>query len=68
MLPLIVMFTCLGLGVAESIVERSAKKAVIRGLLALALGLVFGFIFDRFANIIFFIGQQIIASLGVADL
>lgn len=65
MLPLIVMFTCLGLGVAESIVERSAKKAVIRGLLALALGLVFGFIFDRVANIIFFIGQQIIASLGV---
>jgi hypothetical protein len=59
------MFTCLGLGVAESIVERSAKKAVIRGLLALALGLVFGFMFDRFANIIFFIGQQIIASLGV---
>src|SRR5690348_15737017 len=37
MLPLIVMLTCLGLGVAESIVERSAKKAVIRGLLALAL-------------------------------
>jgi len=65
MLPLIVMFTCLGLGVAESIVERSGKKALIRGLLAVALGLVFGFIFDRFANIIFFIGRQIIASLGV---
>jgi hypothetical protein len=65
MLPLIVMFMCLGLGVAESIVERSAKKAVIRGLLALALGLVFGFIFDRFANIIYAIGRQIIFSLGV---
>jgi hypothetical protein len=65
MLPLIIMFTCLGLGVAESIVERSAKKALIRGLLSLALGLVFGLIFDRFANIIFFIGKQIIASLGV---
>ena len=46
MLPMVVMFTCLGLGVAESIVERSGKKAVIRGLLALALGAVFGFIFD----------------------
>jgi hypothetical protein len=65
MLPLIVMFTCLGLGIAESIVERSAKKAVIRGLLALALGLVFGFVFDRFANIIFFVGKEIIAALGV---
>ena len=49
-LPLVVMFTCLGLGVAESIVERSAKKALIRGLLGLALGLVFGFIFDWIAN------------------
>jgi hypothetical protein len=65
MLPCIVTFTCLGLGVAESIVERSAKKAMIRGLLGLVLGLVFGFIFDRFANIIFFIGREIIASLGV---
>jgi type III secretion system (T3SS) inner membrane Yop/YscD-like protein len=65
MLPLIVMFTCLGLGVAESIVERSAKKALIRGLLAVALGLVFGFIFDWLANFIFIIGKAIIASLGV---
>ena len=65
MLPLIVMFTCLGLGVAESIVERSGKKALVRGLLALALGLVFGFIFDRFANYFYIIGQQIIFSLGV---
>ena len=59
------MFTCLGLGVAESIVERSAKKAMIRGLLGLALGLVFGFIFDWIANIFFAIGTAIIFSLGV---
>jgi hypothetical protein len=65
MLPVVVMFTCLGLGVAESIVERSGKKALIRGLLSLALGIVFGFIFDRFANIIYMIGREIIASLGV---
>ncbi|MGZ4860479.1 MAG: hypothetical protein ACXV8M_13040, partial [Candidatus Angelobacter sp.] len=37
-LPVIVMLTCLGLGVAESIVERSGKKALVRGLMALALG------------------------------
>ena len=49
-LPFVVMFTCLGLGVAESIVERSAKKAMVRGLLGLALGLVGGFIFDWIAN------------------
>jgi hypothetical protein len=64
-LPLVIMFTCLGLGVAESIVERSGKKALIRGLLSLALGIVFGFIFDRFANVIYMIGREIIASLGV---
>lgn len=64
-LPLVIMFTCLGLGVAESIVERSGKKALVRGLLSLALGIVFGFIFDRFANIIYVIGREIIAALGV---
>ncbi|HET9838122.1 MAG TPA: FHA domain-containing protein, partial [Candidatus Angelobacter sp.] len=65
MLPSIVMFMCLGLGLAESIVERSAKKASIRALLALPLGLVFGFIFDRIANILFYVGERMIFSLGV---
>ena len=65
MLPLIVMFTCLGLGVAESIVERSGKKALVRGLLALALGAVFGFLFDIAANVVFAILKSIIFSLGV---
>jgi hypothetical protein len=64
-LPFVVMLTCLGLGVAESIVERSAKKAMVRGLLGLALGLVGGFIFDWIANIFFAMGTAIIVSLGV---
>jgi hypothetical protein len=64
-LPVIVMLTCLGLGVAESIVERSGKKALIRGLLALALGAVFGIIFYIGAEFIFAILRQIIFSLGV---
>ena len=67
MLPLIVMFTCVGLGVAESIVERSAKKALVRGLLGTALGVVFGFIFDFIANFVYAIGMMIIFSLGVRD-
>jgi hypothetical protein len=65
MLPLIIMFTCLGLGVAESIVERSIKKALVRGLLGLALGAVFGLIFDRIANIVYYIGTGIIYEMGV---
>jgi hypothetical protein len=64
-LPVIVMLTCLGLGVAESIVERSGKKALIRGLLALALGAVFGIIFYIGAEFIFAILRQIIFALGV---
>jgi type III secretion system (T3SS) inner membrane Yop/YscD-like protein len=65
MLPLIIMFTCFGLGVAESIVERSAKKAFTRGLLALALGAVFGFIFDIVANLVYSILNGIIFAMGV---
>ncbi|MGZ4876288.1 MAG: FHA domain-containing protein [Candidatus Angelobacter sp.] len=64
-LPVIVMLTCLGLGVAESIVERSGKKALVRGLMALALGAVFGVIFDIAAEIVFALLRQIIFSLGV---
>ena len=64
-LPVIVMLTCLGLGIAESIVERSGKKALVRGLTALGLGAVFGVIFDIGAEIVFALLRQIIFSLGV---
>ena len=64
-LPVIVMLTCLGLGIVESIVERSGKKALIRGLTALGLGAVFGVVFDIGAGFVFAILRQIIFSLGV---
>jgi len=67
MLPLIVMFTCLGMGVAESVVERSVKKAFIRGLLGMVLGAVFGLIFDFIANIVYAVGLAIIVNMGVHD-
>lgn len=53
MIPLIITFMCLGLGVAESIVERSAGKAVLRGLLSLIAGIALGFLFDWMANILY---------------
>lgn len=65
LIPLVVAFICLGLGVAESIVERSPRKAAGRGLLALGAGALGGFIFDIVANIIFVIVVGIVASLGV---
>lgn len=65
MIPLIVAMLCLGFAISESIVERSLKKALIRGLVSLPLGLVMGFIFDFTANIIFSIGLAIIHEMGV---
>jgi hypothetical protein len=65
LLPLVIMFTCTGLGVAESIVERSGKKALIRAMLSLALGAVFGLIFYIAAEFVYTIGRMIIFSLGV---
>src|SRR6185312_1083954 len=65
MMPGFLTLLCLGLGVAESIVERSGRKALWRALLVLPLGLVFGFLFDTIANTIFRIGVKICFDLGV---
>jgi Inner membrane component of T3SS, cytoplasmic domain len=65
LIPLVVALMCLGLGVAESIVERSSQKALWRGMLALALGVVGGVVFDFLANIIFVIVVSIVAEMGV---
>jgi Inner membrane component of T3SS, cytoplasmic domain len=65
LIPLVVALMCLGLGVAESIVERSSQKALWRGMLALALGVVGGVVFDFLANIIFVIMVSIVAGMGV---
>src|SRR5690242_3079159 len=59
LLPLVIMFTCTGLGVAESIVERSAKKALIRAMLSLSLGAIFGLVFYIAASFVYGIGRYI---------
>jgi hypothetical protein len=53
MMPLIVTMMCIAFGVSESAVERSAKKALLRGALALPLGILLGFMFDIMANMFF---------------
>jgi hypothetical protein len=65
MIPAIVTFMCIGYGVSESIVERSARKAILRGLLALPLGVVLGFIFEAVANLIYNLGLNVCAQAGV---
>ena len=65
MIPLLVTLMCVGFAVAESIVERSTKKALIRGGLALPLGVVLGFIFSGMANVFYSIGLNICVEAGV---
>lgn len=65
MLPLIVTLMCTGFGLAESIVERSARKAAIRVGIALPLGVALGFILDVLASVIYNIGLGMCAAAGV---
>ena len=67
MMPLVVTLMCIGFGIAESVVERSPRKAAYRGALALILGLVLGFAFDFVANTVFNIALIFVTALGAAD-
>lgn len=64
MVPMVVAFCCLGCAIAESVVERSWRKAVIRGLLALALGIPLGFLFSFAANFMYAILLQLVSIGG----
>lgn len=64
MLPSIITLMCFGFAMAESAVERSAQKALLRGVLSLPLGLILGFFFDIMANAIYGIGLSICYQAG----
>jgi len=64
MLPSIVTLMCFAFAMAESLVERSAQKAVLRGVLSLPLGLILGFFFDLMANVIYSIGLNLCYQAG----
>ncbi len=65
LIPLVVTMSCIAFAVAESIVERSTRKALIRGSLALPLGMVLGFIFSGIANIFYSIALGLVSAAGV---
>ena len=65
MVPAVVTLMCIGLAVSESVVERSAKKALARGALSLPLGVILGFIFSIIAGVAFGILVQVGLSMGV---
>jgi len=64
MLPSIVTLMCFGFAMAESAVERSAQKALLRGVLSLPLGLILGFFFDMMANVIYNLGLSLCYQAG----
>ncbi len=65
MVALVIMFLCFGFSVAESIAERSLQKAMIRGLLSLALGLVFSVVFLFAGGLVYRVGMEICGAMGV---
>jgi hypothetical protein len=65
MLPLVTTFMLTFCALAESLVERSIKKALTRLAMVIPIGVVFGFVFDGAANIIYSIGLSLVYSLGV---
>ncbi len=65
MVPVLMALMSLGFGIAESLVERSLQKAILRTALSLPLGILLGFIFFFFANIVFHIVLTFCVMLGV---
>jgi hypothetical protein len=64
-LPLIVALMCVGFAIAESLVERSPRKAAIRAGLGLVLGILLGFLFYGVANVIYGIALSFCHAAGV---
>ncbi len=62
--PLMAILMCICLGTVESIVERSWKRTLSRGLSSIGLGLVLGFIFHLIANILFNIFLKLLINSG----
>jgi hypothetical protein len=65
MIPGIITLMCIGFGVSESTVERSLKKALLRGALALPLGILLGFIFYLMAETIYGVLLRLCFEAGV---
>jgi hypothetical protein len=63
--PLVLIFMCFGFSMAESIVERSLRKAMQRAALSLPLGLVFAIVFMFAGGLVYRIGVQFCIALGV---
>lgn len=64
-IPLVLIFMCLGFSIVESLVERSLQKALQRAALSLPLGLVFSVVFMIGGGLVYRIGLEVCAAMGI---
>lgn len=62
---LVVTLQCVAYAIAESVVERSPRKALIRGGLAIPLGVILSAVISVIAGLVFVIALGFVESLGV---
>jgi hypothetical protein len=65
MFPTFVILTSFGFALAESIVEHSWPKGIRRCVIALLLGIVFGFAFNFVADIVYLSELRVVYNWGV---
>jgi len=66
-IPLMTILICISLGTIESVVERSWKKAIKRGISSCGLGLVLGYLFAIFAGLLFIVFGVLLINLGADE-
>jgi hypothetical protein len=65
LIPSFVMLMGVGFVAAESLVEHSLRKFLIRGLVALILGAILALAFEFVANVVYHVGMR--AALGAGE-
>ena len=64
-IPLVLVFMCLGFSTAESIVERSLRKALHKAAIGLPLAFVLSVVFMIGGGIVYSIGKEFCAAMGI---
>jgi hypothetical protein len=63
--PLVLTCMCVSFSLAESIVERSARKAIQRCALSVPLGLIFSLLFMLAGGLVYNVGLGFCAAMGI---
>jgi hypothetical protein len=64
-IPLVLVFMCLGFSIAESIAERSLRKALQRSAVGLPLAAVLSVVFMIGGGLVYSIGKEFCMAMGI---